>query len=133
MKRTQKFTPRLEPLEDRAQPSVTLSFNGSSLSIYGDNTANKLAVTQSGSAYAVSNNGVNLGSYAVTGNLSITMGTGNDSVALNLTTGLPGGLTVNLGNGTDTFTTAGSSATAVVAGNTTLSTGYGADVLDLWN
>jgi hypothetical protein len=134
MKRTRKFPLRLEALDDRFVPSVvSLSFSGGSLTVRTDNLPNNLAVTQTGPGYKVTDNGASLGSYALTGNLSVTMGNGNDTVALNLTTGLPGGLTVNLGNGTDTFTTAGSSTSAVVGGNTTINTGYGADILDLYN
>jgi molybdopterin-binding protein len=123
----------VERLEDRSLPSVSLAFSGGNLTLTGDNTGNNLAVTQSGSAYKVTNNGTSLGSYALTGNLSVTMGNGNDTVALNLTTGLPGGLTVNLGNGNDTLGTAGSTPGAVVRGNAVINTGLGNDTVALIN
>jgi hypothetical protein len=115
----------LETLEDRALPAASLFFSAGGLTVRGDNTPNNLVMTQTGAGdLQVSVNGANLGTFAVTGNLTVLMGNGNDTVALATAAGpgLAGNLSVSTGNGNDSIDLGGA-----FAGNVMLAAGLGND------
>jgi hypothetical protein len=123
----------VEPLEDRCCPSATVTPSGGNLTITGDNTSNTVLVQ------AVANNSVNVtvnGSpasgnpYALTGNLTINMGSANDSVTLDLNGfSLHGSVSISSGaslaNGGDTITIEDTSAagTGNIGGSLSITTG----------
>lgn len=116
---------RLESLENREVPAAFASFSGGNLTIIGDNTGNNLAlVQQAGGQIKVTNNAANLGTFAVTGNINVTMGNGADTVSVTTAAGksLPGNLTVNAGNGDDLVDLNGD-----FLGNVNVFTGLGND------
>lgn len=122
---TLKLRPRLSvnQLEERETPSASLVFSGGSLTIRGDNTPNNLTLDGAG-AVTVKNNAATLGTYNVTGGVTILMGNSADTVALGSTAAvnIPGSLSVTTGNGDDVFTAQGR-----VGGNVTVASGLGND------
>jgi hypothetical protein len=95
--------PCLEVLEDRWCPAVTALLSGGMLGISGDSA--NLHITRSATgAFTIMDNGnpVSSRSFALVRDLSVNLGGGNDRVVIDLGGGtLPGGVTVDLGSGTD--------------------------------
>jgi hypothetical protein len=107
----------LEQLEDRCVPSLSVSFNGSSLSITGTPTSGIVNLTQpgAGSSITVADGTTTLGTFAVTGNLSVTTGNAADTINLTLNTAgfLPGNVTINSGLGNDVISINGGGGGAI--------------------
>src|SRR5262249_55665747 len=95
--------------------------------IRGDNTPNNLTLNGAG-AVTVTDNAKNMGTYTVSGNVTVQMGNSADTVALGSTAAvaIPGNLSIDTGNSGDTV-----SAKGGVGGNVTVSTGLGNDTVTL--
>jgi hypothetical protein len=116
----------VECLEGRITPAVSVRLYPGLMLIQGDNAANNLVITETApSTFKVENNLKTVGTFKFS-NLSITMGNRNDNVELKLTTALTGRLTVNLGNGGDTFTTENSTLGARIGGDVLVNAGRSA-------
>lgn len=129
-----RFRPRLENLEDRTTPAVTISPNGNVLNISSNAASDTVRIRDNG------NGNLNVtfpnGSFSGVNfqRININMGNGNDRVFYNQTGNRVRNmlLNVNLGNGNDLFTgdirgniNAGRSLHIIVNGST------GADGIDL--
>jgi hypothetical protein len=103
-----RFVPRLEALDDRSLPSVTVTVFGTILDIEGDAAANTVVITDNGQAancVTVVADGL---TYQLTDTITdIVVSTfgGNDTVDYSLTGPLlqNRSVSVNLGTGADTF------------------------------
>src|SRR5262245_5539013 len=97
---------RVEALEDRVTPAVTVRFYGGLLTIQGDNVTNNVLIAETGTPgkFAVTANGTFAGSYKFS-NLQVMMGNGNDTLALQIKTAITGNITATMGNGSDVVTT----------------------------
>lgn len=100
-------------LESRELPAASLIFFGGTLLIRGDNLPNVLTINpdpaQPG-AVVVQNRGVTLGSFALTGNVVITLGNAADVVNVGnvAPVDIPGGLTITAnGGGGDSISLSG--------------------------
>src|SRR4051794_35435982 len=92
----------LEVLDDRIVPA-TLRFVGGSLYVTTDNTAQNLTFTGGAGSIKVTDTGhnnANLGTYALTGNVSVSTGNAADTVTFTITR-LPGDLAIATGSGAD--------------------------------
>lgn len=108
-----RATPRLEALEDRCVPAISVVFGAGTLSILGDGAANVITINDAGSgaigSVSVTADGVTTANTAVITSLSITVNTlgGPDAVRYNLnndlTTGQSRTLNANLGDKNDFF------------------------------
>lgn len=104
-----RFIPRLVALDDRSLPSVSCQLIGETLTVTGDAAADKIVITDDGTAAGVTvtvNDGV---PWTVSGAVSaivLNAGGGNDTVEYDLTGPLTTTrlVTVDLGKGADTFT-----------------------------
>jgi cyclophilin family peptidyl-prolyl cis-trans isomerase len=130
----------IEPLETRAllAGNVVASLNGSHLSVVGDAAANSIEITvlnnqvQLRGLNSTTINGVSnvfvvaANTDTVTGNVSISLGAGNDSVGFSRNVKLNGAVTVQGGDGNDTIAMTGATTRGTVslfgqAGNDTFS------------
>jgi hypothetical protein len=106
---SRRFIPRLVALDDRSLPSVTYTVTGSTLQITGDDAADKIVITDDGTAAGITvvvNDGQ---PWTVPGDVSavvVSAGGGNDVVEYDLTGPLTTTrlVSVDLGKGADTFT-----------------------------
>jgi hypothetical protein len=109
-RRPRRFVPRLEPLDDRALPSVTFTETDGTLTILGDQRANTIVVTDTGTedagAIQVTADGQTYTSVGAVTRIVITGRGGADNVTYTLTGDLSGDRAVeaNLGNQHDSFT-----------------------------
>jgi hypothetical protein len=124
---------RIDSLEDRLVPA-TVFFSGGSLTVsnpmIGAGGTTSLTLTATGAnKIQVMDGTTALGTYAVTGNLTVNGSNAPDSVTVDLAGfSFTGNVTISTGNGNDTIDMTNSSATAAsVAGNVTLSSGLGND------
>ncbi|MBX7103753.1 MAG: hypothetical protein K1X57_06715 [Gemmataceae bacterium] len=151
----------LNSLETRLTPAASISYVGGSLTVTGDQTANAISLlATANNTFQVSVNAANLGTYAVSGNVTVNGGNSADTVTVNLGAfSQNGNLTANLGNGNDSFSlemaggslsgalavraglgddairvnAVGSSAIGTVAGMVTLDGNLGSDNVSLGN
>jgi hypothetical protein len=129
----------LEPLENRACPSVLVTFSGGNLTVTGDNLGDtitaKLTATDTVQVTAQSGGGpvTNLGTFAVTGTLRINGGNAKDTISLDLNGNtLDGSVYINSGNGGDAININNSSATpGAVGGLVSILSGPGGDQVTL--
>jgi hypothetical protein len=132
----------VERLEDRLAPAgnVTSSFTGGNLTLTGDALANSITISENASGQiVVTPNGTTTldghtaaETFSLTGNLTIALGAGNDSINFDKTNPLtvPGSLSITYGSATgdkQTQTIAGDSA-FTVGQNLAISYGAGAVV-----
>ena len=105
---TRRFIPRLQPLDERALPSVTYLLQGSLLFVTGDANANVITITDSGTATGVKVTGDGAAYEATTPitHVFVDTGDGDDTVVYNLSTSLLANRLVDarLGRGRDSFT-----------------------------
>lgn len=139
------FMSRIETLEDRvvlATGQVSAFFSNGNLTLTGSGGADTLDVTITGTnSVSLSNHNLSPGSavgpYLVTGNLTINMGNGGDTLTLlGAATGKldSGTLTIDLGDGADTLATdtvVTSTAGLVFTGDVIITGGLGADTVNL--
>ncbi len=127
---------QVQQLEDRITPAVSTKYLGGLLIIRSDNLSNELRISEVGTSgvFLVQNKLVgapafsNVGKFAIN-NLIIQMGNGNDTVDLRINKAIPGNVFVNLGNGSDYFTTKFGAVsvppTARIGGNLLVNFGLG--------
>jgi hypothetical protein len=112
--RTRRFVPRLEALNDRWLPSVTIVTTGSigaTLQITGDDTANNIVITDDGTGAGITVNADGQPTWTTPVGMTIaavvisTLG-GDDTVTYNLTGPLTSTrlVSADLGKGNDSFT-----------------------------
>lgn len=107
--RARRFVPRLERLDERALPSVSVVEADGVLNIRGDQFANDIVITDNGTttagAITVQIDGQTFSSEGAITTIKVRSGSGGDSVEYDLTADLAGARTLvaNLGNGDDTF------------------------------
>src|SRR5205085_2376246 len=108
-----------------------VAFSAGNLSVTGSPTSGTLTLTRTATGVQVQDGATNLGTYAVTGNTSVTTGNTAATVNLNITAGqsLPGNLTVTTGNGNDAVNINGVGGTGTVAGRVVLALGDGNDAV----
>jgi len=102
--RPASFVPRLEVLEDRWCPSVTLQTNGPELRIQGNAAADVIGITDNGAGrVSVTANGQTAAFSGIT-QIRVESGDGNDTVDYRLTgpTAADHLVRIDLGNGADT-------------------------------
>ena len=145
-KRLSKSAPadaRIEPLETRAllAGNVVASLNGSHLTVTGDAAANSIEITvlnnevQLRGLSSTTINGssnpfvVAANTDTITGNVSVSLGAGNDSVGFSRNVKINGALTVVGGDGNDTIAVTG----ATLRGTTTFWGQAGNDTFNLQN
>jgi hypothetical protein len=112
--RHNRFTPRLELLDDRVVPSCTVVQDGGLLRIEGDNKSNAISIVDDGTTVTVTCDGGSAKEYTDVTEIEVRGGNGQDVVTYDLTIADPGtgeaGTAVNrtvdvkLGNGIDSFT-----------------------------
>src|SRR5262249_5753041 len=120
----------LEALEARDTPNATVSLFFSTLIINGDNSPNNVVITEgTPGQFGVTVNGASKGTFAAR-NILANFGSANDTFDLGVNTTLPGFLTVNLGNGNDSFTTSSSTIGAKVNGSVMVNTGFSPQLLN---
>jgi hypothetical protein len=107
--KTRRFVPRVQPLDERALPSVSYDLQGTFLFVHGDDAANQITINDDGTSTGVSVTSIDGNNWAagtVITHVFVDTQDGNDTVAYNLT----GPLSVNrlvdvdLGNGADNYT-----------------------------
>jgi hypothetical protein len=143
MSRRSRFAPRLEVLEDRTVPSLTLSYlSGGSLTISGI-PRGELDVKHVGtvaSMFRITDAGSFLGQYSITGNLSISLSYRTADIKIDLGGGtISGTTTINLGNGfigsgtssVDVYDDSGASPAGKIGGGLTIQNGNGHELLDV--
>lgn len=126
---TSRLRPRLavESLEARDTPAVTVAFAGGNLTVIADHVGRFIQINPNGTKIAVVADGRPMGSYAVTGNLTVRGGNGGDAIQFNTFTGpaIPGNVMVDGGNGNDLF-----QITGKIGGMLTVLGGNGDDEFD---
>jgi hypothetical protein len=143
-----RIRPRLEALECRTTPTISVAFTGTSLTITGDNAANTLTITQGADhrltitapTEQIRLNRLPPGAVGVpltlaqpvTGPVTINLNRGNDVLTIGSATTqevqLPSSLTINNGVGNNTVNFADSVA---VGGNVTVINSTGNDTTNL--
>jgi hypothetical protein len=102
-----RFTPKLESLDNRIVPSCTWNEVGGVLTIYGDQYANVVDIEDDGTALTITCDGDAVPVSAGVTTVVLTLASGNDEVNYTLTGDLVADTTrrlrVNLANGDDTF------------------------------
>src|SRR5579859_4181356 len=97
------FRPRLDVLEDRTCPSLSLHTIGPNLTIGGVPSTSLQGLTITGvggTNFDVSDGVKDLGTFSVTGNLNLDLSKYNSPITLDLNgQALPGNLVINLGKG----------------------------------
>lgn len=137
-----RLRPSIESLTERIVPAVSVKFLGGSLTIVANpaNVANNLTVTQRplDGKFVITDAGVSVGPYQVTGNITIISSNASDTINVNLNRGgggaflLPGFLNINSRNGADTVNIQGDSANGGrIGGNVILSTGFSNDTVNI--
>src|SRR5262249_14153199 len=114
MKSQPRFRPSVQPLEDRWVPSLTINFSAGTLTITGIPTSQSttpatglLVQRQASGAWKVTDNGLNLGQYAVTGDIRIMLTQFNTDVGVDVNGGtLTRHLLLDVGRGDTNLTTA---------------------------
>jgi hypothetical protein len=123
---------------------MTLVYSGGNLTLSGVPNApatgpnSALAVTRtSGTNYQVTDGTTNLGTYAVTGNVNLSLTRDNTNININLAGGLlPGNLTIDLGLGDTDLTTTNpvsvfGGGASRVGGTVTVKNGSGVEVINI--
>ncbi|MBX7102437.1 MAG: hypothetical protein K1X57_00045 [Gemmataceae bacterium] len=120
---------RLLNLEDRLAPAVVAQFAAGNLTLTGDNTPNNVSINLTlPNAVNVMANSVNVGTFNVTGNLTVNLGTASDTVTVDLGGGtLPGNLSIGTGPATSAKSDFVTLANGGVAGKLAVTTAGGAD------
>ncbi len=119
----------LEQLEDRMVPA-SIYYDGSNLTI-SNPVSTPLQVTQNPSGtFTVTDGSSNNGTYRVSGSITINPSSHLIQVAVTLNNSsgsgtLPGSLTINGGNGNDTFAVNGTVGTEFIGGNLAINDGNG--------
>lgn len=130
MSKFRAFRPSLTAFESRLTPAVNLIYTGSHLTVIGDEADNTITLQTTAAGDVNVNTGVNLGTYRVTGNVTVRGNNGADVVTVDLDTNaqpLPGNLRVDLGLGDDALVVDGSN----IAGDLRAVGGTGDDGLIL--
>jgi hypothetical protein len=112
--RRPKFVPGLEALEDRSLLSVTATFSAGTLVLNGDNSGNKITITDPGNGtITVAATGVQKTPFHNVNHIIVNGGNGGNTLTYNLTGALQESerLEFNLGNG------ASNKFTGMVTGN----------------
>jgi hypothetical protein len=130
----------LEPLEDRAVPATVVFSNGNlSVSnpqnLVGGHT-NLQVLQNADGTFTVKDNTSTVGTYHVTGNITISGSNLADliTVTLNDSSGngfLPGSLTIFGNNGNDSINVTGTVGTETIRGNLSVDGGFGNDSMNL--
>jgi hypothetical protein len=120
-------------LEDRLAPAAIVRFLGGGLTVNADAGFNVIDLTAQNGSVAVRVNDVPRGSFAVTGNVVVTLGAGGGVVlaGLNGTSALPGDLTVTGAGGEDEVRLFGLGTGGTVAGRLTFIANGGDDLLSV--
>jgi hypothetical protein len=125
----------LEPLEDRCCPSAVFSYDGTNLTLTGDNLGDtitaKVTATNTVNIKFKSGAGptINYGTYTVGGTLTLNGGNGADTILLDLNGHIFGGnakLNAGLGNNTVNVDSV-AAADGQLQGNLSITSGSGAD------
>jgi hypothetical protein len=131
--KSRRFIPRLVALDDRALPSVVFAVTGSTLQITGDGGADKIVITDDGTAAGITvvvNDGQPWTPPGEVSAVVVSAGGGNDTVEYDLTGPLTTTrlVTVDLGKGADTFTVnlSGQPINGTTANGTPINLGIGA-------
>lgn len=106
---------------------VYMSFIGGNLSISCDNQGNNIEVFGQTGAVTVRSNGTVVGTYAVTGIITVGSGTGNDTFSITVNSGaaFPSVVTINANAGNDVVQVGSSAVTPGTIPNLTLNLGEG--------
>jgi hypothetical protein len=127
MQSKRRFTPSVEPLENRWVPANVQFVSGFLLiSPSSGEAALNLRLTQTApNNFSVKDGASTLGTFGPVSNILITGGNGADTVTVDLNAlTYAGNLFANLGNGNDTISVQSAGAAALL-GNTTILTGLG--------
>ena len=121
-----RFRPTAVRLEDRLTPSLSAGLAAGTLTVTGTpNAAGPAQVRWTGAdQYEVADGQTVVGTYAVTGGLTVTLATGSVQVDLGGDT-LPGSVLVDLGTGNGGGTVTSSAGAAVVVGGVRFNGGAG--------
>src|SRR5687767_2819664 len=97
-----RFQPRLESLEDRFAPAVTINQTGETLVLQGDAAPDAVNITAvSTDRYAVSVGGVARGEFAGVSSIDANLGEGGNAIVLALAQDADVNVTINTGSGVD--------------------------------
>jgi hypothetical protein len=134
MRQKNRIPLRLELLEDRWVPATVRLVDGVLLisNPIVRASGSSLTLTQSAAnTFQVADSGLNLGTYAVAGNIIVTGSNAKDNIKVDLNgKAYTGNLFLNGGNSNDSITVTGTGGGSV-AGNTTILTGRGQDSVNL--
>ncbi|MBX7103360.1 MAG: hypothetical protein K1X57_04725 [Gemmataceae bacterium] len=129
--RNQRSSLALLRLEDRLTPAASIQLTGGNLLVRGDNTPNLLELTANGNVVTVRANDIVLGTYAVTGNISVFGGNSPDQIFIRVNGVFPGDVSINTGNGNDVVDFDGGNGAGTVNGRMSILLGAGDDEVRL--
>jgi fibronectin-binding autotransporter adhesin len=138
MKRLNRRPLVVEQLEDRTCPSLAVTFLSGNLTVSGAPLGTLTLQETAPNRLQVTDTGVNLGTYAVTGNLTLNLTNhANGNVIINLTPAggtpqsIPGNVSIDLGLGDPTGTRAVRISGGRIGGNLSIQRGSGLEHIDL--